>query len=150
MAEGGRRVALPPHDDLRDDASTAHARAGSLSGEVELTREVWEHGKRKRSIAVSEGGLRLIVLGASFASMLCVSIVLPFFQQYALKELQLTDRAVGVILSVSPGAQLLTSVAWTALQAQCGRAPSLILGLLLLGCGGVLFGLSQSFATLLA
>ena len=117
---------LPPNDDLRDEVGAltmlASARAGSPSDDLELTREVWsEHVKRNRRPGGSDLHLRLIVYAASFSSLLCISVVLPFFQQYASKELRLRDRAIGLILSVSPAAQLLTSFLWTALQTQCGR-----------------------------
>jgi hypothetical protein len=115
---------LPPNDDLRDEVGAlnilASPRAGLPSDDLELTRNVWsEHVKRNRRPGGWE--MRIIVYAASFSSLLCVSVVLPFFQQYASKELRLRDRAIGLILSVSPAAQLLTSSLWTALQTQCGR-----------------------------
>ena len=61
-------------------------------------------------------------------------VVLPFFQEYAYKKLGMSNTIIGLILSTSPAAQIVTSFIWTALQTSphVGRKACLVLGLVVL------------------
>ena len=135
--------------DLLDDIDPA-----ACEGDMELTPSLWtEHIRRNdRENEDKHRLLRLIVFGSSFSSLFAISVVLPFFQEFTFKHLGLGNKAIGLILSAAPAAQIISSVLWTTLQSspRVGRQACLILGLAMLSAGGILFASSRSVVAFVA
>ena len=135
--------------DLLDDIDPA-----ACEGDMELTPSLWtEHIRRNdRENEDKRRLLRLIVFGSSFSSLFAIAVVLPFFQEFTFKHLGLGNKAIGLILSAAPAAQIISSVLWTTLQSspRVGRQACLILGLAMLSAGGILFASSRSVVAFVA
>jgi len=91
----------------------------------------------------------VVVLAASFSTMVAISIALPFFPAHAAKRFSASQAEIGLILSASPAAQILSSIGWAALSQRVGRALALVTGLCLVSLGCILFAMGDSVPALI-
>src|SRR5438105_13936153 len=90
----------------------------------------------------------LVLFVTAFVDMVGLTMIIPLLPFYA-TELGASATVVGLLVSAFSLAQLAVAPVWGRFSDRYGRRPAILAGLLLTGCGYVIFAFAGSVLLLL-